>query len=147
MTTVEMHREFPVDRQRLFDYLSRPANWPTYYNNMIDAEDGRFSEPGDAVSVTYRILGRNTPGTVTLLEMAPGERARLRAEMKGLPAVTHAWTYADADGGTTISVLMETTEVESWLGRVLDRFVIPAQLEKDLGRALDNIDSLAPVEL
>ena len=147
MATVEMSREYPAERQQLWDRLTEPENWPTFYNNMIEARGERFSEPGDTVSTTYRVLGRNTSGTVRLLEVEPGQRIRFRGELKGLPPVEHEWSYTESEGGTTISAHMESVEVDSWLGGTLDRFVIPKQLEKDLARSLDNIEALVGVDL
>ena len=147
MATVEMSREYPVDRKQLWAHLTDPQNWPSFYNNMISAEAGRFSEPGDAVATSYRVLGRNTDGSVTLLAIDPEERIRLRGELKGLPPTEFDWRYTDTENGTRIDVHMETGEVDSWLGRTLDRFVIPRQLEKDLGRSMDNIEALVGVAL
>jgi hypothetical protein len=42
---------------------------------------------------------------------------------------------------------MTTPEVDSWLGRTLDRFVMPRQLERDLLRTLDNVEDLLRVGL
>ena len=147
MATVEMSREYPAERKQLWEQLTEPENWTSFYNNMIEARADRFSEPGDAATTTYRVLGRNTTGTVQLLEIEPGERIKIRGELKGLPPVEYDWTYVDSEGGTTISVHMESVEVDSWLGRTLDRFVIPRQLEKDLARSLDNVEALVGVDM
>lgn len=147
MVTVEMSREYSVDREVLWEQLTAPDNWPTFYNNMIEARADRFSEPGDTASTTYRVLGRSTSGVVQVLEIVPGERLKIRGELRGLPPVEYDWTYADSEGGTTITVHMESVEVDSWLGRTLDRFLIPRQLEKDLARSLDNIEALVGVDL
>ncbi len=147
MATVNMSREFQVERKQLWDRLTDPEMWPTFYNNMIHADPARFAEPGDRVACTYRVLGRNTEGTVTLLEIEPAERLRLRGDLKGLPPVEYDWIYSDTEQGTRIDVNMGSVEVDSWLGRTLDRFVIPKQLEKDLGRSLDNVESLVGVEI
>jgi len=147
MATVEMSREYPVDRKDLWDHLTNPENLPTFYNNAIDASSERFAEPGDTIDMTYRVLGRNSDGTITLLEVEPGERIKLRGEVRGLPPVEHEWVYRDSGNGTRLEVRMQTEEVDSWLGRSLDRFLIPRQLEKDLERSLDNIDTFVGVEL
>lgn len=147
MATVDMSREYPVERQQLWDRLTDPEHWPTFYNNMIEARADRFTEPGDTASTTYRVLGHNTSGTVQLLEFEPGEHIKIRGELKGLPPVEYDWVYSDSEGGTTISVHMESVEVDSWLGRTLDRFLIPRQLEKDLARSLDNVEALVGVDV
>lgn len=147
MATVEMSREFPVERKDLWDRLTDPENLPAFYNNMIEASSDRFEEPGDTIEVTYRLLGRNSPGTITMTALEPGERMKLRGEVHGVPPVEHEWVYRDTEGGTQLDVRMESVEVDSWLGRSLDRFLIPRQLEKDLGRSLDNIEVLIGAEM
>ena len=147
MATVEMSREFPVERKELWDRLTDPENLPAFYNNVIDASSGRFTEVGDTIEMTYRLLGRNSAGTVTLIEVEPGERIRFRGEVPGVPPVEHEWVYRDTDDGTQVDVRMESVEVDSWLGRSLDRFLIPRQLEKDLERSLDNIEVLFDADL
>ena len=146
MATVDMSREYPTERKALWDQLTDPEQLPTFYNNMIEARSERFTEPGDTVDVTYRLLGRNVAGTITLTDIVPGERLHVRGEIKGLPPVEHDWRYEDTDDGTRVSVRLETQEVESWLGRSLDRLLIPRQLEKDLSRSLDNIDTILEVQ-
>jgi hypothetical protein len=142
-TTVTRSREYAIERKRLFDHATDPVNWPSYYNGMIEVLPfDRFEEPGDTVTVRYRILGRITDVEVTLVERRPAERIRLRADATGLPSVEHDWTYADTDDGTRVIVTMQTPEVDSWLGRTLDRLVLPRQLERDLHRSLDNLEDL-----
>ncbi len=146
MSNVEMSRDYAVDRKRLFDHLVEPSNWPSYYNGMTEVlPHERFEEPGDAVSFRYRLLGRTLEGTATLVEMRPGERIVLRADIAGLPTVEHDWTYEDGDAGTHVRVVMDTPPVDSFFGRAIDRFILPRQLERDLARALDNVEDLVAV--
>jgi uncharacterized protein YndB with AHSA1/START domain len=144
MSTVELDRTYPIDRKLLFDHLTDPSIWPSYYNGMIEVEaTGRFAEPGDTVVAKHRLLGRVVDVEVTLLEVTPPERIRLRAETAGVPPIEHDWRYHEAgEDATRIEVAMTSVEVDSWLGRKLDRFVMARQLEKDLRRSLDNIGDL-----
>jgi hypothetical protein len=148
VSNVEMSRDYAADRKQLFDHLVEPSNWPTYYNGMTEVLPyERFQEPGDQVTFRHRLLGRVVEGTATLLELEPGERIHIRAEPKGLPPVEHVWTYEDAEGGTHISVVMDTPPVDSFFGRAIDRFIVPRQIERDLARTLDNVEDLAAVGL
>jgi hypothetical protein len=143
MSTVEMSRAYPIDRKVLFDHLTDPTVWPSYYNGMIEVDPPeRFAEPGDTLLARHRLLGRVVDVHVTLLELRAPDRIRLRAEVAGLPPMEHDWRYHESEGGTRVEVTMTSAEVDSWLGRSLDRFVVPRQLEKDLGRSLDNIEDL-----
>jgi hypothetical protein len=143
---VEMTREYPMEHEPMFDHLTDPMNWPSYYNNIIEVKPfERFTEPGDTLTARYRLLGRVVDLEVELLEVSPPDRIRLVAKAPGLPPLEHDWIYEDHDDGTRIHARMETPEVDSWLGRALDRFVMPRQLERDLERSLDNVGDLVAV--
>jgi hypothetical protein len=143
---VEMTRRYPMDRKLLFDHLTDPTNWPTYYNNIIDVEPfERFAVAGDTLTARYRLLGRVVDLEVRLLELTPPDRIRLLASAPGLPPLEQDWIYEEHDEGSNIHARMETPEVDSWLGRTLERFVMPRQMERDLARSLDNIDDLVAV--
>jgi hypothetical protein len=142
-TTVTHSHRYAIERKLLFDHATDPANWPSYYNGMIEVLPfDRFEDPGDSVTVRYRILGRVTKVEATLLERRPAERLRLRGDATGLPSVEHDWTFEDTDDGTRVTVTMKTPEIDSWLGRTLDRLVLPRQFERDLHRSLDNLEDL-----
>lgn len=146
MSHVEMTREYPMERKLLFDHLTDPTNWSSYFNNIIEVKPlDRFTEVGDVLTARYRLLGRAVDLDVELLELAPPDRIRLLATAPGLPPLEHSWSYEDADGGSRLHARMETPEVDSWLGRTLDRYVIPRQLERDLARSLDNVTELVDV--
>jgi hypothetical protein len=142
-TTVTRSHEYAIERKQLFDHATDPVNWPSYYNGMLEVLPfDRFEEPGDTVTVRYRILGRVTNVEATLVERRPAERIRLRADATGLPSVQHHWAYEDTDNGTRVTVTMQTPDVDSWLGRTLDRLVLPRQFERDLHHSLDDLEDL-----
>jgi hypothetical protein len=142
MSTIVTHsHQYATERKRLFDHTTDPDNWPSYYNGMLEVLPfDRFEEPGDTVTARYRILGRVTNVEATLLERRPAELIHLRADATGLPSVEHTWTFEDTDDGTRVTVTMQTPEVDSWLGRALDRLVLPRQLERDMRCSLDNLE-------
>jgi len=142
MATVEMSREYPVDTQQLYDYLSDPFNWPKYYNNMLDATGSRFREPGDVATCRYRILGRVVDVHAEVLEGTPGEHLRLVGRTKGLPDTEQDWRYEPTSVGTRVRVTLHAPEPESFFGRAFDRLLIPRQFEKDINRTLDNVGEL-----
>jgi hypothetical protein len=142
-TTITRSREYATERKLLFDQVTDPGSWPSYYSGVLEVLPfDRFEAPGGTVTARYRILGRLTNVDVTLLDLRTAERIHLRADATGLPSVEHDWGFADAEGGTLVTVTMRTPEVDSWLGRTLDRFVLPRQFERDLDRSLDNLEDL-----
>lgn len=147
MATVEMSREYPVDTAELYEFCTDVRNWPSCYDNMIDATGGKVQERGDTATSSYRLLGRTIEVNVEAAEATPGERIVLIAHTAHLPDVEHDWRYTPTADGTRVDVRLHVPEVESWLGRTLDRLVIPRQLEKDLARSLDNLEALAQAGL
>jgi hypothetical protein len=148
MSAAEQTREYRVDRATLYHHLTDPDTWPAYYNGLLEVSPfDRFTEVGDTVSVRFRILGRTTPAVVTILDRWRGERLRLRAQVEGLPPVEHDWIYEDTDRGTRLRVTLRAPEVDSWLGRTIDGFLLPRQFERDLARSLDNIEDLVALGL
>lgn len=147
MATVEMSREYPVATAELYEFCTDASNWPSYYNNMIDAKGGKIQERGDTATCTYRLLGRAIEVEIEAVEATPGERIVLIGRTAHLPDTEHDWRYAPATDGTRVDVRLHVPEVESWLGRTLDRLIIPRQLEKDLARSLDNLETLVQAGL
>jgi hypothetical protein len=148
MSTTEQTREYLVDRLVLYDYLTEPGTWPTYDNGLLEVLPfDRFVEVGDTVDVCFRILGRATPAVVTLLHRQRGERFHRRTQVEGLPAVDHDWIFENTDRGTRLRVMLQAPEVDSWLGRTIDAFLLPRQFERDQARSLDNIEDLVALGL
>lgn len=147
MATVEMSREYPVDTAELYEFCTDTRNWPSYYNNMIDATGGKVQERGDTATCRYRLLGRTIEVEAEAVEATPGERIMLIARTAHLPDTEQDWRYATTADGTRVDVRLHVPEVESWLGRTLDRLIIPRQLEKDLARSLDNLEALVQAGL
>jgi hypothetical protein len=148
MSVTERSREYALDRHTLYRWLVQPPNWPRFYNSMTEVMPcERFQEPGDEVTFRYRLLGRTVEGTSTLLEWQEGERFVSRAEVPGLPEVKHHWTYEDCEAGTRVTVVMDTPPVESFFGRVIDRYIVPRQMQRDLEHTLDTIDDLVAAGL
>lgn len=148
MAEVQMTRQFPVEPQKLYDYLVEPTNWPKFYANLVDAEAGSWSRAGDTVKCKYRLLGRKLDAIARLDSVEPAQEVRFSAIVEGLPDTKQHWQYRDdGDGSTEITVTLSTGETTNWFGKAIDRIVVPRALERDLSRTLDAIEELAPIEL
>lgn len=148
MATVNDSRRYAVDRAAAFAYLTDPKAWPDFYSGVVsvdDPETATFANPGDTVGITYSLLGRRLHGSTTVEEIEPGSRIRHTSKVQGIPEVTETWEYRDADGGLELEVTLTTEEATSFLGKTIDRVVIPRTLQHDVERTLDRIDEIFSV--
>lgn len=145
MATITEHRTYPVERKPAFAYLANPANWPDFYSGILEIADPdgvSYEKPGDTVAFTYSLLGRRLPGTATIDEYLEGELVRHTARVPGLPDVLQTWEYRDAAGGLALEVSMTTEESTSFLGKTIDRLVVPRALQRDVERTLDKLEDV-----
>ena len=145
MPQVTSGRAFDVARKDAFEYLTTPANWPAFYSGLIevvDANGAGFAKAGDQVGFKYSLLGRVVHGVATLEEIQYGESVRHTVAVPGLPDVHQEWQYLDRGEGCEVSVTMNSGEASTFMGRAIDRFVIPRTLSRDLERTLENISEM-----
>lgn len=145
MATVTKSRSYPVERKEAFAYLTNPSTWPDYYSGIVDIDDAEaatFDEAGDTVDFTYSLLGRRIKGSATIDEIREGELVRHTARVSGLPDVHQSWEYRDTDTGFAVDVTLTTEESTRFLGKTVDRFVIPRTLQRDIERTLDKLEDV-----
>lgn len=143
MPQVTATRSFPAPRKEAFEFLTEPRNWPRFYSNLTDVDGGSsWSAAGDKATFGYSILGRRVEATATLEEFVYGELVRHTVQIPGLPEVHQEWVYDDDDGGFTVEVTMNTPETGSFLGKAIDRLLIPRALNRDLDRTLENMEGM-----
>ena len=149
MARVEMTRAFDVERGKLFAFITTPDAWPSWYNNCIAVHQANgWARVGDHAELTIRMLGRDVAVRMELDEYTVDTHTRIHTTAQGLPDVVQAWDLADtADGNTEVTVTLETAEATSFFGRVVDRFLLPKTIERDLARSLDNLEDLVDIEI
>ena len=142
MATVSLQTELPIDRQRLFDYVTHPENWPSFYASVVSVEPGPLSEPGDTVTGKYKLLGKVIDFEAELVDRRDGSLMDLIVRSSVLPDVRQTWRYAGDEGEVRVDVTLTTIETEHWFGRIIDRTVIPGALERDIRTTLDSMGGL-----
>ena len=148
MAKVELTRHYATERKDLFAYITRPEEWTRWYNNCIAVRrSDAWTTPGDRAELTFRLVGKDIDVGMELREHVPGEHTRVRVRADGLPDVVQSWDLADADAGTSLSVVLETEESTSFFGKVIDRFLLPKTIERDLARSLDNLHDQVAIGL
>ena len=148
MAKVELTRHYSTARGDLFAYITEPDEWARWYNNCIAVRrSDAWTTPGDEADLTFRLVGRDIDVSMELREYVPGEHTRVRVRAEGLPDVVQTWDLENADGGTSMSVVLETEESTSFFGKVIDRFLMPKTIERDLARSLDNLHDQVAIGL
>ncbi len=144
MARTELTRTFPVEMKTSWDYLNDPHHWQEWFVNLISVEnpDVRWSEPGDSVRFSYRLLGRTITGECIIDEREEPTRIAYTARMAGFPDVHHRWDHTDLGGVISTTVVLETDEPTSFFGKTIDRTLIPRALARDLRRTLDNLEDI-----
>lgn len=143
----ELAHTFPVSLREGFDYLREVGHWPSWYSGLTEILEappgGSWDEPGDTISFHYKVLGRLLDGEVVLKEMREYNLVRSIVSISGLPRVHQEYRYAAADEGSfSLKVVLETEEVRTFLGRVIDRTLLPRIMERDLTRTLENLQDI-----
>jgi hypothetical protein len=141
---IELTKRFPIPLREGFDFLREVGHWPSWYagiTQILEAPPGgSWGEPGDTISFHYKVLGRLLDGKVVMKEMREYELVRSVASIAGLPQVHQEYRYTAADDGSfLLTVVLETEEVSTFLGRVVDRMMLPGIMERDLKRTMENL--------
>ena len=149
MAKVEMTRQYDVERSELFTFITQPQSWPRWYNNCIAVDESNgWAEVGDEAELTIRLLGRDVAVHMELDEYTVDTHTKIHTTAKGLPEVVQSWDLADgANGSTEVTVTLETSEATSFFDKVIDRFLLPKTIERDLARSLDNLEDLVGIEI
>ncbi|HEX6299600.1 MAG TPA: SRPBCC family protein [Acidimicrobiia bacterium] len=145
MTQITTRAEFGVDRKEAFEFLTDPHNWDLFYSNLtglVGDEPQTLAKRGDTVNFHYSILGRRVQANAVAQEVVYGEKVLLTVSIPGLPDVHQEWTYSDTPDGFAAEVTMNTEEATSFLGKAVDRFVVPRALQRDLEKTLENMKQM-----
>jgi hypothetical protein len=90
------HR-FAIPLRDGFDYIVETRNWPEYWPDLVevvDADRARWREPGDAMRLRMRLLGRTTELAMSLEQFEPPWSAAGSTAPCARP-----WTTSTADLG------------------------------------------------
>jgi hypothetical protein len=148
MPQITNRAEFGVNRKEAFDYLTDPRNWPLFYSNLnglVGDVAHPFAKKGDTATFLYSILGRQVEANAVAEEIVYGEKVRHTVSVPGLPDVHQEWVYTDTPDGFAVDVTMNTEEATTFLGKAIDRYVIPRALQRDLENTLENIEQMFSV--
>ena len=112
----------PVDK--VFDYLSEPANLPEIWPSLVEIKDvERLPNGGTSFRWVYKMSGMCLKGTMEDIEFVANQRVVSKGKGCGVKA-TYIWTFQPEDGGTKIMVEVEWTVPIPVLGKLVEAFIV-----------------------
>jgi uncharacterized membrane protein len=124
MGDYERQRAYPVNADRLFDYLADIEHLPDYFESMTSARRG----DGDEVVTTAEVDGHEVEGTA---EFRVDREARRLDWSSEAPNDYHGWlAVTDAGDGAKVELHVSTAQVET------------DGVNEGIDRTLDNIEKL-----
>ncbi len=98
--------------EKVFGYVSNPANYPEWAGPVVDVHDLQQTAPGesregDRFTLVGKFLGRqvDSPSEVTAYE--PNRRFSTRVTGGPIPDQKWTYTFEEASGGTRLSQSLE----------------------------------------
>jgi hypothetical protein len=146
MVRLEQSRVFPVERDVGFDYITKPANWPEFWPDLVeipDLEQTRWQEPGDTARLRMRLAGRLTELHMTLDELRRPALVRYHSTQQGVPDAEHERHFEPAAGGFDYRLVVSFAPRPGLRG-LFDRTVVRYAASRALRRTLDNLAQRLP---
>jgi hypothetical protein len=141
MVRLEQSRVFPVERDVGFDYITKPANWPEFWPDLVDIPDldqTRWQEPGDTARLQMRLAGRLTELHMTLDELRRPALVRYHSTQQGVPDAEHERHFEPAAGGFDYRLVV-SFEPRPGLRGLFDRIVVRYATSRALRKTLENL--------
>ena len=141
MVRIEASRDYPVDREVAFDYITNPRNWPEFWPDLVDIPDlgrARWQKPGDTMRLRMRLAGRLTDVHMTLDQLERPALVRYHTTQQGMPNATHQRYFEPAAGGFTYRLVI-SFEPRAGPTGLLDRTLFRYAAARALRRTIDNL--------
>ena len=132
--------EIAAPPERVFTYITTPANWPRWHpaSRAVLGVTDRTPKVGESVVETFEIAGRRDDATWTTTELDPPRRWVI---VSGAPGGSYArvvYTLSATDGGTVWERDL-TYRGPNLLFGLLNLVQIHAVMESDSAKALANV--------
>ena len=141
MVRIEASRNYPVEREVAFDYITNPRNWPEFWPNLVaipELEQTTWQQPGDTAWLQMRLAGRVTELHMTLDERSRPTLVRYHSTQQGVPDAVHERHFEPAAGGFNYRLVV-SFEPRAGLAGLLDRTLVRFAAGRALRRTLDNL--------
>lgn len=124
--------------QRVYEFLTQPANLLSIWPNMVSVSNVVASKGGSHdFDWEYRMVGFHFKGHAKTEEAQPGKLVRVRNE-SGIPS-TFIWTYEGLDGaGTRLTLDLQYSIPAPVIGKIAEAIVAKIN-ERDADTLLANL--------
>jgi uncharacterized protein YndB with AHSA1/START domain len=132
--------EIRVPIERVYSYVTTPANWPVWHVNSIAVSGAtdHSLQPGEQVTEEFRIAGRRGLVTWTVQERVEPHHWVLSGKVAGGGVGTITYTLVAGDGVTGCAREF-AYEMPNPLLALLDRIVIRRRIAADAGQAVHRL--------
>jgi hypothetical protein len=138
---IEEVRDFAVERNAAFDYITDPHNWDRYWPDLVDVADlptARWSVPGDTMRLRMRLLGRAVDLHMTLDTVDRPNRVAYHTVQAGLPDAAHERLFEPRNDGFRYR-LSVSYRPRRGFAALLDRTLVRRGIRRALRTTLDNL--------
>ncbi len=136
MVKVEQSITINASVEKVFAYITDPANEMEWLPGNTDVRDITGQGVGLRYGYTYKMLGLPFKGESEVIEYTPNRRYVTKS--KGGIQSTWSWVFNPEAGGTRVDVVVEFTIPVPVLGKVGERLAL-GQIEREAGLAAANI--------
>jgi uncharacterized protein YndB with AHSA1/START domain len=141
---IEREHVFDVPLAAGFEYVTDPANWPSYWPGIVRVEPGsRWAAVGDEARIVIALLGRHVELRMLLRRFEPNHLVEYDSTQDGLPDARHERHFEQAGGGFRYRLVVEY-EPRAGLRRVYDRVLVRRGVEVALRRTIANLERALP---
>jgi carbon monoxide dehydrogenase subunit G len=138
----KIERKFVIEApvEAVCDYLEDPTHLPVVWPSFLEVKDVRPSPlGGNNFRFVYKLLGLRFEGSNEIVEFVRHQRAVTRT--KGGLEGTNTWEFRSVNGGTEITLTMESKLPASLLSKFAEPFVVKAS-ENDIDVFTANVKAI-----
>ncbi|HEX79002.1 MAG TPA: SRPBCC family protein [Dehalococcoidia bacterium] len=139
MAKVERSIKVNADIDKVFAYISNPANEMEWFASISDIRDIKGQGVGQKYGYTFKLAGLPLKGESEVLEYVPNKR--YVTESKGGIKSAWNWTLTPEDGGTLVNVVVEYSIPVPVLGKISEKLAM-GQIEREADLAAANIKAI-----
>lgn len=121
---------------KVFAYITDPANEMEWFPSITDIRDIKGQGVGQKYGYTFKMAGLPLKGESEVIEYIPNQRYVTKS-MGGIRS-TWTWTFSPEDSGTRLNVVVEYTIPVPVLGKVGEKLTL-GQMEREADLATANI--------
>lgn len=146
LTRVSKSVRIQAPLQKVFAYVTTPANWTKFVTSLVDVRDVStpLPEKGTTFAWTYRMVGMNFDGTGTVLEYKKNRKFGMT--MHSSFPIQETYRFEGDDEATTLTVEIAYQVPGKVLGVLANRLVIEKVNAREAEAVLKKIKTICEAE-